>query len=383
MQPKPCGHGGLHDGGHSLEQGVNRRDVLRWGNLALALGTSLAALRGGTEARAQGSGGGAVDVHAHFYPEAFLKLIAQSGGPPGFTVRADGKAGYEVLVRSMPQGLDATYWDLDQRLKRMDSQGVTTHLLSLTAPMVHWAPAEQGAALARAFNDAVIQAHTAFPGRFYGAAALPLQDPALALTELNRVGGQKAIRGVYLPTNVAPRDVGDPAFNPIYARAEELGLPVLLHPVNVLGMDRLGQYYLGNLLGNPFDSTVAAAHLIFGGVLDRYPKLEVVLPHGGGTLPYLWGRIEHGQQVRVEAKGKAQKPVHEYLRRFHYDTIVHSPQILRYLVSLVGADRVMLGSDYCFDMGYAQPREVIATSGFSTAEADLLYEGNAARLLKI
>jgi aminocarboxymuconate-semialdehyde decarboxylase len=145
----------------------------------------------------------------------------------------------------------------------------------------------------------------------------------------------------------------------------------------------LQSFYLRNLLGNPFDTAVAAAYLVFGGVLDRFPRLEVVLPHAGGALPYLAGRLGHGQRVRPEARNTALKPFREYLRRFHYDTISHDAELLRFLVSLVGADRVMLGSDYCFDMGYERPREIVANLGLPLADQDKILNGNAARLLRL
>ena len=193
----------------------------------------------------------------------------------------------------------------------------------------------------------------------------------------------RGMRGVYLPTSLESRELSDPALFPIYARCQGLNLPVFLHPVAVIGAERLGSYYLRNLLGNPFDTAVAAANLVFGGVLDRYPRLDVILPHAGGALPYLWGRLEHGQSVRPEAKNAALKPFGEYLHRFYYDTISHSPELLRFLVGLVGADRVLLGSDYCFDMGYQRPREIVMTLGLPREDEDKILGGNAARLLRL
>src|SRR5258708_6687310 len=158
-----------------------------------------------------------------------------------------------------------------------------------------------------------------------------------------------------MATYVAGKDLSDPTFWPIFARIEELGLPIFLHPVEVIGMsDRLKPYFLSNLLGNPFDTAVAASHLIFGGVLDQFPNLDFVLPHGGGALPALLGRLEHGWNVRPECSHLSQSP-RAYLRRFYYDTITHSAEALRYLIDLVGSDRVLLGSSYCFDMGNQRP----------------------------
>jgi aminocarboxymuconate-semialdehyde decarboxylase len=326
----------------------------------------------------------AIDVHAHFYPERFLRAVGEEGGPPSFQVDVSNPQAPTMIRGAVRLQLDPSYWDLDQRVKRMDKQRVATHALSLTLPMVHWAAPERGAQLARIVNDAMIEAHRAYPDRFYGCAALPLQDPARALAELNRVAGESAMRGVYLPTNVNGRELAEPDFWPIYERCEQLKWPLLLHPVSVIGSERLSaRYYLNNLLGNPFDTTVAAAHLIFGGVLDRFPRLNVVLPHAGGALPFLWGRLQHGQRVRPETKDLGRKPVRNYLRRFHYDIISHSPELLSLLVDMVGADRVMLGTDYCFDMGYEKPRAVISALKLSKQDEALITGGNAARLLRL
>lgn len=361
---------------------MNRRDVLRLGSV----GASMLALLGARTASAQGkaSPGKAIDVHAHFYPERFLRSLAEDGVPPGVKIEYPEPDAPTLVFGARRLPLDVTYWDLDKRLKRMNAQGVTVHALSLTAPMVHWGSPERGAQLARLVNDAMVEAHTAFPDRFVGCATLPMQEPALALKELERVAGLRGIRGIYLPTNVGGRELSEPAFFPIYERCQALSLPVLLHPIGVIGSERLQKsYYLQNLLGNPFDTAIAAAHLVFGGVLDRYPKLDVVLPHAGGAMPYLMGRLQHGQGVRPETKNMAQKPFGDYRRRFHYDTISHSPELLRVLVGLVGADRVMLGSGYCFDMGYERPREIITKLGLKAADQEKIFGGNARRLLRV
>jgi aminocarboxymuconate-semialdehyde decarboxylase len=250
--------------------------------------------------------------------------------------------------------------------------------------MVYFADGPVGARLARAVNDAMHEAHTAYPDRFVGCATLPMQAPALALAELDRVKDLRGIRAVYLGTNINGRDLSEPDFAPVLARCEALGLPVLLHPLTVIGAARLGKFYLNNFLGNPFDTAVAAAHLVFGGVLDRHPKLEVCLPHAGGALPYLVGRLTHGQAVRPETRGVARRPFERYLRRFTYDTITHSPPLLKFLIDTVGADRVMLGSDYCFDMGYIRPVDVV-TQRLRLGRRDQrrILGGTAARLLKM
>lgn len=311
-------------------------------------------------------------------------MIEQSGAPFGARVDRSDLAGPRIVVGETTSAvLDASYWDLDKRRKAMDRQGIDVHALSLTAPMVYFADGPVGIRLARATNDAMVEAHRAFPDRFVGCATLPMQDPAAAVEELQRVERLPGIRAIYLGTNVKGRDLADPAYEPVFARCEAARLPLLLHPVTVIGAQRLSEYYLHNFLGNPFDSAVAAAKLVFGGVLDRHPKLEVCLPHAGGAMPYLYGRLTHGQSVRPETKGVATRPFAAYLKRFTYDTISHSPRAMAYLIGLVGADRIMLGSDYCFDMGYKRPRDMVTRRLKLTKrdQAKILGE-TAARLLK-
>ncbi len=325
----------------------------------------------------------AIDIHAHFYPEAFLKVIEDEGAAFGVRVDRSNPKGPAVAAGdSAGPPLDATYWDLDRRVRAMDKAGVRLHALSLTVPMVYWARGETATRAARAVNDAMAEAHGAYPERFVGCATLPMQEPARALAELERAATLPGIRAVYLGTNVNGRELSDPGFEPIYARCAALRLPVLLHPIAVVGGARLRPFYLNNLLGNPFDNAIAAAHLVFGGVLDRHPKLQVCLPHAGGALPYLFGRLEHGQRVRPEAQRRARRPFSAYLRRFTYDTVTHSAHALRYLIATVGADRVMLGSDYCFDMGYARPRDIIVKGArLSKADQARILGGNALRFL--
>ena len=368
----------------SAPAAVSRRDLLGIGCGAAAFGVAAGAAR--LEAQRGGPGRSAIDVHAHYFPEPFIKAINEQGGPPGVSFDLSAPDAPIFVIGGGRIPIDVTYWDLDRRIQRMNAQGVTLHALSLTTPFVYWAPPDRGAELARLVNDSMIQAHTAYPSRFVGCATLPIQAPDLAVKELDRLAGSPAIRGVYMPTSFAGKELSDPSLFPIYAKCQAMNLPVLLHPdqaAAAMGANRLQRFYLANLLGNPFDSAIAASNLVFGGVLDRFPRLDIVLPHAGGAVPYLAGRLQHGQRVRPELKGAAERPFMDYLRRFHYDTITHSPELLRFLIDLVGVDRVLLGSDYCFDMGYDRPREIIDGLKLGTPDRDRIYGGNAARLLRL
>jgi aminocarboxymuconate-semialdehyde decarboxylase len=249
--------------------------------------------------------------------------------------------------------------------------------------MVYWASPAFGERLSRAYNDAASAAHRQHPDRFYGFITLPLQDTDRSLRELERARALPGMRGVYMGTHIAGTDLSAPRLLPVFEAIEAAGLNLFLHPCQTLGGPRLAPYYLSNLLGNPFESAVAAAHLIFGGVLDAFPKLEVSLPHAGGALPILRGRLDRGFEVRDECR-TIPRPPSEYLRRFTYDTISYSTEILEDLVRLVGAERIMMGSDYCFDIAYNDPVKVVNGVESLTADqrARILWE-NAARLLKL
>ena len=186
-----------------------------------------------------------------------------------------------------------------------------------------------------------------------------------------------------MATHIMGRNLDEPDFWPVFACCEELGLPVFLHPVNPVGAERMRKYHLRNLIGNPTDTAIAAASLIFGGVLDRFPQLDIVLPHAGGTLPALIGRWDHGAKVRKELAHMKQAPS-SYLRRFHYDTITHDSDILTNLIEQVGADRVMMGSDCPADMSYTHPVDVVeGLIDVPENERRLILGLNATRLLKL
>jgi aminocarboxymuconate-semialdehyde decarboxylase len=324
-----------------------------------------------------------IDIHAHFYPESYLKLLAEEGEALGIRVR-QGSRGVVFEMRDGVLGpIEPAFTDLDLRLKAMNRQKVAVHALSLTRPMVYWAEGPLGLKLARAANDAMVEAHRAFPDRFVGLAVLPMQDPALAVEELDRVAGLPGIRGVYMGTNIHGTDLSQEGYLRVFQRIEALRLPLFLHPLYVIGRERLKPYFLYNLLGFPFDTAVAAAHLIFSGALDRCPRLNICLPHAGGALPWLVGRMDRGHTIHADCKGARHKPSW-YLRRFTYDTISHDPGTLRYLIRLVGPDRVMLGSDFCFKIGYDRPIEVVTRmAGLSRADQARILGGNAARLLRL
>ncbi|MCG6875083.1 MAG: amidohydrolase family protein [Betaproteobacteria bacterium] len=326
---------------------------------------------------------GPVDVHAHWYPKRFLDLLAEKGPAHGLEWREIDDKGPQFKVGYLTTGpLGPRFVDLDARLAAMDEQGVKVHALSLSQPMVYWAGRELGERLAATFNEELARAHERAPRRLVGLAALPMHEPDLAVKEVERAAKLPGVRGFYMSTRVNDRELSEPAFFPVYERIEALGLPIFLHPVFVIANERLQKHYLTNLLGNPFESAIAAAHLIFGGVLDRYPQLTVVLPHAGGAFPWLVGRLSRGWEKRADLKSTSRQSPVEYLRRFYYDTVGYSDDVLDYLVRVIGADRVLMGSDYCFPIAYERPVEIVtAHSKLDEAAKHAITEVNAARLL--
>jgi aminocarboxymuconate-semialdehyde decarboxylase len=217
--------------------------------------------------------------------------------------------------------------------------------------------------------------------RFAAVATLPLQVPDEAVKELERAVKKLGLRGVEIGSNVAKRELGDEKFWPVYKVLEELDVPMFVHPHHVAGLDRLMDFYLNNLIGNPLDTTIAATRLIFSGTLEKFPKLKVVLAHGGGQFPFIFGRIEHGYKVRPEPKEKVRQPPRAFLKNLYFDTITHNPDALRYLIAFAGSDHVLTGSDYPYDMGDPDPAQTVSKlSGIKAADRRKIMRENAISL---
>jgi aminocarboxymuconate-semialdehyde decarboxylase len=376
------------DAACGCQQKISRRKMLQ-GGMAAAAATSLSGVGKSLLAETAApsplktSGVRAVDIHAHYFPQSYFDLFNSEGQRYNAEFRMTEQGFFFKTPAESSGPLPAKFIDLKQRLADMDAQGVSVQALSLTGPMVYWADAELSHKLARTWNDAAVAAHQAHPDRFVVLATLPMLDPDRAVDELTRAGKLPGVRGVYMGTNIEGRDLDDPIFEPIFTRIEALGLPVFLHPLPpILGDKRLQPYSLANMLAYPLDTTVAASHLIFGGVMDRHPNLVVVLPHAGGALLNVIGRLDHGWNVIPTAKHSAQTPS-AYLYRFYYDTIAHSRPLTEYIISQVGADRILLGSDYCFPIGYQRPVEAVEELRLTPEQHRMILGGTAAKLLKI
>ena len=329
------------------------------------------------------TGARAVDIHAHYLPEAYLDVLNEDGKRFNAKYRMTDK-GFYYETPAGSGGPSATkVIDLKQRVADMDKQGVAVQAVSLSLPtMAYWGDADLSHNLAKAWNDGASAAHRDYPTRLVGLLALPMPFPERAIEELNRASKLPGIRGVYMGTTVNDKDLDDPLFEPIWARIEELNLPVFVHHVQIMKEERLHPFYLGNLLGNAFDTAIAACHLIFGGVLDRHPNLRIGLGNGGGTLLVHMGRLDRGWQVRPETRHLQSAPS-TYLQRFTYDTIVHSKPILEFVISEVGAERVMIGTDYPSDMGDDHPVQFLEQINLTSAQRRTILGSAAAKLLQL
>jgi aminocarboxymuconate-semialdehyde decarboxylase len=324
-----------------------------------------------------------IDIHTHVLTEETVALLRKQAPELGIGITPIDKNSATLEVAGTPyRPFPRGGFDIEQRLRDMDAAGVDVQVLSATPQTyLYGQEAALAAATSAVQNEQIAKLVAAHPGRFMGIATLPMQAPELAAAELRRAIGKLGLRGTMLGSNVLGKNLDDPSFEPLWATAEELGAFVFVHPVNVAGADRLKSYYLQNLIGNPLDTTIAAACLVFGGVLDRHPKLKIVLAHGGGFTPYQAARWEHGWAVRPEPKKNVPVQPKNIAGRFLYDTILHSDKTLEMMIALVGADHVMLGSDYPYDMGMLDCVRHVRSLAISEADRAGILGGRAETLL--
>ena len=325
-----------------------------------------------------------IDAHGHLLvPEA----NALAAGHPGEAAdAAAGRTSFSAASIAANQAQLKRVWpqltSVRRRLADLDAIGVDVQLVGPMPMHRYWAESELALKLTTVINEA-IAAHCADgAGRLYGLGTIPLQHPDLAVRELEHAVSGLGLRGVSVSTNVDGRELADRAFDPVWAAAADLGAVVFIHPWGCSLGPRLGAHFLGNTFGQPAETALALSHLIFGGALDRHPGLRLLAAHGGGFLPTYIGRSDHAWAERPDARGCAHPPS-AYLRRIWYDALVYSPQALRHLVEVVGSDKVMLGTDYPFDMGVTDPVERAAAAGLPAADLTAILSGNAAALFGI
>lgn len=272
---------------------------------------------------------------------------------------------------------------LEERLKDMDAMGVDIQAVAVSVyQYYYWADPEVGAKVTRLINEELAEQTSRFPDRFAPLGTVPLQDTEAAVAELRYCVDELGFRGLEINSHVEGSEIADSRLDPFWAEVEKLGAVVVVHTNGHPAKERLQSHNFVNLLGHAFEATLAIAHLIFNGVMERHPNLKIVVVHGGGYLPAYAGRIDHAWRAREDVREGVPNPPGSYLRRFFFDTMVFEPDQLEFLIDKYGADHVLLGTDYPYDMGEEDPLGLIGrVEGLSQDQIDLIAGGNAARLL--
>ncbi|MGB3617080.1 MAG: amidohydrolase family protein [Catalinimonas sp.] len=320
-----------------------------------------------------------IDIHTHILPERWPDLRERYGY--GGFIRLEH---YRPCCARMMMDdrffreVQDNCWDPRTRMRECDGHGVDVQVLS-TVPVMfsYWARPEHADDLSRLLNDHLAGVVADYPDRFVGLGTVPLQAPDLAVRELER-SKKLGLHGVMIGTHVNDWNLDEPRLFPFFEAAQELGMAVFVHPWDMMGQAQMPKYWLPWLVGMPAETARAVASLIFGGVFEQLPDLRVAFAHGGGSFPATVGRIEHGFRVRPDLCA-VDNPVNPrtYLGQFYLDSLVHDPEVLRYLIKLVGADRVALGSDYPFPLGEHEPGALIRALGCDTATEARLLGGSA------
>lgn len=326
-----------------------------------------------------------IDIHTHVIPPETLGKAGKKYGPKFLR----GRQGTRFLqIGDEKHGpIPEEIFNLEKRIESMDRANVDIQILSIVPfTFFYWINSKTSLKYSEIQNNAVAKIVDENPNRFVGLATVPLQSPKEAVTELSRAVKQLGLRGVEISSNVKGKNLDWRELWPFYEKAQELDVPILVHPpssIRVAAADRLQRYYLINLIGNPLDTSIAIASVIFGGVMEQFSDLKICFVHAGGFIPYIRGRLEHGFKVRSEPKVKISYPPSEYLKLLYFDTVSHYTPALLYLIETIGVDRVLMGSDYPFDMGDPNPVSTIKNLELDSVLKKKILGKNAARFFRI
>jgi len=328
-----------------------------------------------------------VDIHCHYLNTEAAAAVARHN-PAQFDLlaRFSNQLTREVNAKQI-QERAAQLTSIEQRLKDMDRMGIDVQAVS-PAPhqTYYWSEPGEGAELARTVNERIAEIVAQRPERFVGLGTVPLQDAGLAVAELDFCVKQLGLRGVEINPSVNGLDLTDAklGLDKFFSKVQDLDVLIFMHPVGFTHGERLADHYFNNLIGNPLETTVAASHLIFDGVMERFPRLKILLPHGGGYLAHYWARMDHAHRARPDCRVRIKRKPSSYLEKFYFDSLTFDPGMLHHLVERFGADHVLLGTDYPYDMGVEDPVGFIGgVRKLSSLEKRQIMGGNAARLLKI
>ena len=328
-----------------------------------------------------------IDLHCHYAnPDVAAKVADRNPAQYDPNVKFANALTRETNQKQMRDRAPKLS-SIEVRLKDMDRMGIDIQAVS-PAPQqtYYWTEPGEGQALARMVNERLAEIVSKWPDRFVALGTVPLQDSSLAVSELEHAVKHLGLRGVEINPSVNGTDLTDPrlALEKFFAKAQELDVVIFMHPIGFTHGERLMNHYFNNVIGNPLETTVAASHLIFDGVLERNPKLKVVLPHAGGYLAHYWARMDHAWKARPDCHTVIKKKPSSYLEKFYFDTITFDRTMLANMLKRYGADHVVLGTDYPYDMGMEQPVDFIGgTKGISASDKVKIMGANAARLLGI
>ncbi len=324
-----------------------------------------------------------IDIHSHYIPQELISDAREGKAFDGLSIILSGGKEHVCHRQGAKYALAREFYDLEAKLAKMDELGIDISILSLAPTLfMYWTGSPEASRFCQRVNDCLAEFASASHGRIIGLAAVPLQEPEMAVAELRRAVKELGLRGAQIGTTVEGVPLDDARFKPFFAEASALGTPLLLHPYAVSKRLGLEDFQLNNLVGNPYDTGLAAARLILSGFLDRFSDLKLILPHGGGYLPFQIGRLDRGYQARSGKKYNSHTPS-DYLERFFYDTILFDCKALDFLFDLVGAERLLAGTDVPFDVADVNFRQGIESLNISQHEKDLIFCRNAKALFQI
>lgn len=326
-----------------------------------------------------------IDAHTHTFCPPVEAHVAGRYDPKVIPYKRDMSPESKAVDMEQGKLLAEPFNVVERRLADMARMRVDMQVIAPAPGQQHyWADPALSDEISRMQNDHVAALVAKAPDRFVGLATLPMVDPALAEAEAVRAAEEKGLRGFQIDTRVNERELSDPSFDGLWARLARLGTPLIIHPLGFSDGGRLGPFFMVNTVGQPLEETIAFHHFVFGGVLDRHPDLRVLICHGGGYVPSYVGRLDHAWKYRPELRRLTADPPSAYLKRFWYDTCVFRADLIENLVALAGADRVLLGSDYPFDMGDLDPVGLLEScTGLDAAARKAIEADNAKSLFRI
>jgi aminocarboxymuconate-semialdehyde decarboxylase len=325
-----------------------------------------------------------IDFHNHYYPPEYVDALKDPASRSAVRVTYDRNGNPCVHYPGDYNILVPGHRDIEYRQRVLDEHGVAMQVVTFTTPGVHVEAAQHSIRWARMVNDAFARVTRERKGRFSALATLPLNDPAASVDELERAMTGLRMPGAMVFSNVNHVALADPRYEPLWKKADALGAVIYIHPTDPLGVEAMLDYWLMPLVGFLFDTTLAAAKLVFSGVVERHPNIRWVLTHMGGAIPYLAERLDRGYRAFDECRAHITRPPSEYLREFYFDTVNFNPSALQLALDFAGEDRILAGSDYPHQIG-SLPLMIDTVRDFAATAAvkEKIFSGNAARLLRL